>query len=105
MVIINLPQGKVSYHVTLMAVLKCGVVLSLWSRSQFISFSMELSILFSLCMVYVEEAGIKKKRTLYFSSQNFRTHKLQQMSSLYPHVDPTHAQAECIYLEKYEIND
>lgn len=24
MVIINLPQGKVSYHITLMAVLKCG---------------------------------------------------------------------------------
>lgn len=66
MVIINHPQGKASYHVTLMAVLKCGVVLSLWSRSQFILFSMELSILFSLCMVYVEETGIKKRREHYF---------------------------------------
>lgn len=76
MVIINLPHGKVSYHITLMAVLKCRIVRSFWSWSQFVLFSMELSILFSLCMVYVEEAGIKKKRTLYFSSQNFKTHKL-----------------------------
>lgn len=66
---------------------------------------MKLSILFSLCMVYVEEAGIKKKRTLYLSSQNVKTHKLQHMPSLYPHVYPTHTQTECIYLEKYEIND
>lgn len=66
MVIINLPQGKVSYQITLMAVLKCGVVLSLWSWSQFISFFTKLSILFSLCMVYVEEAGIKKEENIIF---------------------------------------